>query len=524
MSQVSYNQLLCSLHSFTFWEWQDRRPDEPFLIAEVFDMRTRNLAWSLTVMLSAALTYAESPASPDARTVAAARQAWAITDLVLQRDIDPPARQQMLLSGLKALLRQTPGRKVTDLGTRVSAVTTPEQFAALLAEAWPTGDAAKKADEESPEHTLFHGLFGGEKSHEHVAGGHGYLSPDELKRYEVLTGNRYVGTGIQIRMDQKEKLAQIVVPFPGGPARKAGARHGDLIVEVNDQSMAGKSLREYVQRLQGEDGTEVSMTVRQPGESKTRRLPMVRGVVPFTSVHGYRRTGEESWSFQIDAEAGVGYLSLSELKSSTLLELRKIESLVREQGVIALVLDLRFTHGTELPYATLVADGLLDGGVLWRVRDAHDKVKEYKADRDCLFRDMPMAVLIDKHTGQKADIVAAALQDRKRAVLVGEPTARNLTVSSLVPLPEGQGALILRTGTVERTARGDKPDAADGVVVPDHRVSLERKQMEAVLEWQAQQESPEPRADAKPPADPQLDKAVALLREALAKQNKKAAQ
>ncbi len=340
----------------------------------------------------------------------------------------------------------------------------------------------------------------------------------------MLTGNRYEGTGIQIRLDPKEKLAQIVVPFPGGPARKAGARPGDLIVKVNDQSMAGKTLGEYVRRLQGEAGTKVSMTVRQPGETKTRRLPMVRGVVPFTSVHGYRRTGEESWSFRLDAEAGVGYLTLTELKSSTLLELRKIEPLVREQGVKALVLDLRATLGTEIRYASLVADGFLDGGVLWRVRDVHGKVKEYRADRDCLFRDMPMAVLVDRHTGRMADLLAAAMQDRKRAVLVGEPTVRSLMVSSLVPLPEGQGALVLRTGTVERPARAEKPDVPEEYVVPDHRVILEHKQLEDVLEWRAKQDSPEPKADAKPPADPQLDKAVALLREELAKQNKKAAQ
>jgi carboxyl-terminal processing protease len=478
-------------------------------------------------MLAAAVAHAESPAPKDVRSSAAARQAWAITDLVLQQDIDPPARQQMLLSGLKALLRQTPGRRVPDLGTRVSAVTTPEQFAALLAEVWPAGDAAKKGDDEGPEQTLFHGLVGWEKPRERGPEIHSYLSPQELKRYEVLTGNRYVGTGIQIRMDPKEKLAQIVVPFPGGPARKAGARPGDLIVEVDDKSMEGKSLREFVQRLQGEEGTEVSMTVRQPGETKTRRLPMIRGVVPFTSVHGYRRTGEESWSFRLDPEAGVGYLSLNDLKSSTLLELRKIEPLLREQGVRALVLDLRFAMGTEIRYAALVADGLLDGGVLWRVRDAHGKVKEYKADRDCLFRDLPMAVLVGQQTGHMGDVVAAALQDRKRAVLVGEPTGRNLTVSSLVPLPEGQGALLLRTGTVERIARADKqagPPEVEGFVVPDHRVSLEHKPMEAVLEWRAQQDSPEPKADAKPPVDPQLDKAVALLREALAKQSKKAAQ
>ncbi len=142
-------------------------------------MRTRNLAWSLAAMLTVPMAYADAPAPKNDRADAAARQAWAITDLVLQRDIDPPARQQMLLSGLKALLRRTPGRKVTDLGTRVSAVTTPEQFAALLAEAWPADDAAKKDGEDTPEHTLFHGMFG--MSDKSDPGGQGYMSPVELK-------------------------------------------------------------------------------------------------------------------------------------------------------------------------------------------------------------------------------------------------------------------------------------------------------------------------------------------------------
>lgn len=489
-------------------------------------MRTRSLAFSLAALLMTSGPHAEPPAGKDAQVAATARQAWAITDLVLQRDIDPPARQQMLLGGLKALLRQTPGRKVPNLSARVSNLTTQEQFAALLAEVWPTREVASKNDEEGPEHILFHGLFGWRQPMERTAETHGYLSPKEVKAYEVVTGNRYVGTGVQIRMVPKEKLAQIVIPIAGGPARTAGARPGDLIVEVDDKPMEGQSLREYVRRLQGEKGTKVSMAVRQPGETKTRRLPMIRSEVPFTAVHGFRRTGEESWSFRIDPESKVGYLSLDELKSSTLLELRKMEPLVREQDVRALVLDLRFTRGTEIRYAALVADGLLDGGVMWRVRDAHEKVKEYKADRDCLFRDMPMAVLIGPFTGRMGVAVAAALRDRGRAILVGEPTNGNLTVTTLVSLSEGQGAVMLRTGKLELVAhagKADAPDTSNGAVVPDHRVSIERKQSEDVMVWRSQQNSPEPKADAKPPADPQLAKAAALLREALVKPEKKAA-
>ncbi len=480
----------------------------------------------LAALLTVRATPADSPA-PDRnkvepRIATAARRAWAITDLVLEKDIDPPARQQMLLHGLKHLLSQTPGRTIPNLSGRVSSVTTPEQFAALLAEAWPK-DAASDADEEEkrPEILLCRGLFRGMT--EVVAGPHGgelgYLTPRDRKFHETLAGNRYVGTGIQIRMEEKEKLAQIVVPFPGGPARKAGARPGDLIVAVDDQDMKGQPLREFVRRLQGEEGTKVSMTVRQPGESQTRRLPMVRGIIPFSSVLGYRRTGEESWSFRVDPQAEVGYLTLEDIHSSTPLELRHVEPLLREQGVRALVLDLRHCRGGQMRHAALVADGLIDGGILWRVRDVQGKVKEYKADRDCLFRDMPMAVLVGEHTQGMARALAAALQDRGRATLVGWPSTGSMRETSLVPLPDEQGALLLRTGQIERVARADKmPESA---LVPDHRVGIERKELDAVLAWRQAQNSPEPKADAKPPSDPQLDKAVAVLREALGKKDKK---
>lgn len=492
-------------------------------------MRTRNLAWVTAVVVVPFAAFAESPrprqenAERSTAIAAAARQAWAITDLVLQQDIDPPARQQMLLQGLKALLSQGKGKPPANFAERVSTVTTPEQFAALLAEVWSSEASQPDADPtNNREHSLFAGLLSWRRDNERADV---YLSPQDLKQHERIAGNRYVGTGIQIRINDKEKLTQIVVPFPGGPARKAGARPGDLIVEVDGKSMDKLPISKVVKCLRGEEGTKVSMTVRQPGETKTRLLPMVRSVIPFSSVHGYRRTGEESWSFSVDSRSPIGYLAIDSISISTPLELRKIEPLMRAEGFRAVVWDLRFTQGDDLRYAALVADAFIDGGDLCRVRDSRGRVKEYKADRDCIFRDMPMVVLVSEHTGSMAAIVAAALQDRGRAVIVGEMPKTELTVTSLVHLAEERGAVRLRTGRVERIEstslkKQQRLAAAAHRLLPDHQVDLARKEMAAVMEWRQQQDSPEPKAGAKPPSDPQLDKALALLREGVAKNDK----
>jgi carboxyl-terminal processing protease len=514
-------------------------------------MRTRSLAWFAGMILTSVVVHAGSSAEnrDDAKstTVAAvAHQAWAITDLVLDQDIDPPTRQQMLLQGIKALLRLGKKKTPAKLAERASNVMTREQFADLLCEAWPREKEWQDAgNTDQREHILFNGLLAWQSAD----GDRAFLSPQDVKRYEMNSGNRYVGTGIQIRTNEKEKLAQIMIPFPGGPARKAGARPGDLIVEVDGKSMEGLPLRKVVERLQGEDGTKVSMTVRQPGESTPRLLPMVRSVIPFSTVHGYRRIGEESWSFCVtpyprfpylgiyDLEAmgilvgrlgggpAIGYLAIDEIKASTLSELRKIEPLMLGQGVTSLVLDLRFTTGEDLRHAALVADGLLNGGVFWRVSDCSGRIKKYKADPDCLFRGTPMVVLVGEQTGTLGAMVAAALQDHGRAITVGEMPKAELTVTSLVPLAEEGGALRLRTGRVERSGRAafsEKQQLAAAAYRfwPDHVVPIEPKEMAAVLEWRQQQQSPEAKPGAKPPLDPQLKKAITLLRESLAHQNK----
>jgi hypothetical protein len=236
---------------------------------------------------------------------------------------------------------------------------------------------------------------------------------------------------------------------------------------------------------------------------------MVREVIPFQSAMGFRRVAEEAFEFRPDQTVPAAYIRLEQLTSSTYHELRRLERQLNAQGNRALVLDLRRTQPGSIVHAAQVADAFLDGGLMWKVQDARGRVTEYKADRDCLFRDWPMVVLIDGTTVDTPAVVAAALQDRGRATLVGLPTAAGRMVKSLVPLPESMGGVNLVTGLVERIKPALPPQ-----VLPDHVVDLDAKRQEEMFAWHASQLAAEPPA-VKAPEDPQLDKALDLLRDAL---------
>src|SRR5262249_35822359 len=156
---------------------------------------------------------------------------------------------------------------------------------------------------------------------------------------------------------------------------------------------------------------------------KSRTYKMTRAVVPFDSLAGYRRLSEDEWDYRPDAETPVAYVRVDALRISTLQELRQLEPRLRAKGFRALILDMRFSNGDGMVRnAALFADGLLDGGLMWTARGADENSRqEYRADRECLFRDWPIALLINDTLDRQQALVAAALQDNGRAVLVGEP-------------------------------------------------------------------------------------------------------
>jgi len=259
------------------------------------------------------------------------------------------------------------------------------------------------------------------------------------------------------------------------------------------------------------------MVVRAPGSDKTRTLKFTRTVVPFESVMGYRRAPEDAWEFRTEPQGRIAYVRLGQLLSSTLHELRQVEQRLRSEGARALVLDLRNGGGSDLHNGALVAGALLDGRLMWGLRGADKRLQECRAARECLFRDWPMAVVINDQVDSADGAVAAALQDNGRAVLVGEATRNGGFVSSVLPLPGGEGSLVIRTGSLERAAKG-----RTWPVVPDQVVALTKEQRESVDRWlsaKARLEKPGSAAD-KPPQDPQLDKAVEVVQQDVAEWKK----
>jgi C-terminal processing protease CtpA/Prc len=255
--------------------------------------------------------------------------------------------------------------------------------------------------------------------------------------------------------------------------------------------------------------------VRQRDAKESRTYTMTRAKVAFEHVFGLRRVGEEDFDFRADPSAPIAYIRIGGFSSSTLHELRVFERKLRTAGYRALVLDLRGAGGGGLQHAALVAGGLVNGGRLWTITQKEDPApREFKAEQECLFRDWPMVVLIGGKPDLSNALIAAALQDSGRAKVVGEPSPEDGFIRSLFDLPGSKWSIMLPTARIERR------DAPTGwPLEPDHLVKLTPEQDKALGEWDRLQEmSDKPRDPRAPrPTDPQLAKAIELLREDLQK-------
>lgn len=481
-------------------------------------MFQRTLLFLGGLLLAVSSTRADSPLT----AATAARNTWAITDTVLDKHIDPPSRQEMLLYGLRGFYHRAQKSPPTDLARRASSITTEAELSKLLGEAWPAKADETKAQELGE--ALLRGVLLPVHGHPHL------YSARQYRAVEQVTNNRYEGTGIQVRMHAEEKLVQVMNTFPGGPARRAGMLANDLIEVVDDVATKGKTLQQVVELIQGSAGIPISIVVRQPGSTEKRTLKMVRDVVPFETVTGVRRTGETTWSYRIEPSEPIAVLRIRSFTSSAVSELRRIEKRLQEDGCRALILDLRFANGGDAHQATLVADTLLDGGTMWRVRDRQGQIRDYKADRDCLFRDWPMAVLVNEHTrGTGGDLVAMALQDAGRATIVGEPTRGDGLVKGFHEVGHGLGMLHVATGEVIRVPTGHTPKvplepreatAPRLLAVHPHQVvKATGLQATTIEDWQRQQETGvAPEKSGPRPQDDPMAKALEILKKAMKEQ------
>jgi carboxyl-terminal processing protease len=222
------------------------------------------------------------------------------------------------------------------------------------------------------------------------------------------------------------------------------------------------TLAQVVDRLRGPEGTEVVITVRQPKIKETRTLRMVRSTLFLPTIMGLRKRSSGDWEFDVGGPDEIAYLRVQDISASTPHELRRFAQQLETDGFKSLILDIRGLSQSALHPTVLVADSLLDHGLIGRVEMA-DRVMRYEATPDTLFRGWPIAVLVDRSTSCGAEWLAAALQDNHRATIIGGPTASVFSevgpryasagtadVSSTIPLGNGPWSVMLTTGRLQR--------------------------------------------------------------------------
>ena len=421
----------------------------------------RPLVLTLAWTIAGATALADSPpaATEAADPAGVAARAWAIADAVLARHVEPPARQQMFLAGIRALAKAGHHPTPANLARRASDLSTPGQLAALLAEiqASPKVEVARTDLEKgprkglpidwTPEDAFFDGLLSV------VPGRATLMSEKERKVQESFGANLYVGIQVALGRDDKANKPVFHEVLEGGPAENAGAKADDLIEEVDGVSAEGMPLAKVVDRLRGEEGTDVLVKFRRPSTGEVFTKSMTRGRLPRSTVEGIGQPPGKGRKVRLDGPSPIGYLRIKEISGSTPSELRSFAEQLESEGAKALVLDLRGVSDARFHPTVLLADLLLDGGVIGRVESA-DGERTIRAEPDALFRGWPMVVLIGAGNWNPEVVwLCEALRDNRRATVLGHPAvARDPLVLEMVTLPGGEWTVQMATG---RLGRGD---------------------------------------------------------------------
>ena len=358
-----------------------------------------------------------------------------------------------------------------------------------------------------------------------------YFTPEEEAALARQTSGGFTGIGAQLRMQDKRLI--VVTPLEDSPALKAGLRPGDVITAIDGKPTEGVALADAIKLILGTQETVVKLKVVHP-DGKEAELAVTRAPIRVRSVQGFRRGDDGKWEYLLDADNRIGYVSILQFSGNTPKELREVVDKLGDQKVKGLILDLRFCPGGLLSAAVDVVKALLANGTIVTVKGRDGNETVFKADGKAALGDVPLLVLVNEHTASAAEIVAGALRDNDRAMLLGTRTFGKGSVQEVVKLGDKSGALKLTSayyylpgGRNIQKRPGEKDwgvDPADGFwVALDARQNeaLQKSiQERAVLGKKGEQPKPEkptPERVEKEYADPQL---AAALRSMQAKVTK----
>ena len=291
-----------------------------------------------------------------------------------------------------------------------------------------------------------------------------YLDVDQFKELQVGTSGQFGGLGIEVGME--DGFVKVIAPIDDTPAQRAGVQAGDLVIRLDDTPVKGMSLSDAVKIMRGEPGTDIELTIVREGLDKPLQVTITRDIIKVKSVK--RRT----------LEPGYGYLRISQFQSKTADYLEDaIRDLKKENddNLKGLVLDLRNNPGGVLNGAVAVSDAFLTKGLIVYTEGRIDDSRlRFNATPDDLLNGKPIVVLVNQGSASASEIVAGALQDHKRAIILGSKTFGKGSVQTILPL---SGGTALKLTTARYFTPSGRSIQAEGIT-PD--IELESLKVAAV--------------------------------------------
>ena len=335
----------------------------------------------------------------------------------------------------------------------------------------------------------------------------GYLSPESFDEMQVQTRGAFGGLGIEVTMESG--FVKVVSPIDDTPAARAGIEAGDFVTHLDGESILGLTLGEAVERMRGEVGTDIVLTIVREGADEPLEIAVTRDVITIRSVR---------WRMENE----IGYLRVTQFTEQTeegMIEALEGMAAAADGALQGVVVDLRNNPGGLLDQAVAAADIFLERGEIVSTRGRHeDNDKRFNARPGDLAGGVPIVVLINGGSASASEIVAGALQDHRRAVVMGTRPFGKGSVQTVVPLP-GHGAMRLTTARyytpagVSIQAAGIQPDIVveqGRVAGPDRGRSTSEADLRNSLEGEESETEAARRSD-EALADYQLARALDLL-------------
>ncbi len=333
-----------------------------------------------------------------------------------------------------------------------------------------------------------------------------FLEPDKYKDLQNDTQGQFGGLGIVVSV--KDDFLTVVAPMEDTPGFKAGILTGDRIIKIDGKNTERLGLPEAVKSLRGDPGTEVTITIQRPSTGLTKDLKLTRAVINVDMAKDIN--GRKQFPL---GEDKIGYIRLTQFGEKTADELEAALKKLKQQGMQALVMDLRGNPGGLLAQAVEVCEKFLPRGQLVVSTEGRNSIQKYAAKgRGDELHNMPMVLLVNSGSASAAEIVAGCLQDLKRAVVLGEKSFGKGSVQSILPLQNGAA---LRLTTAKYYTPSHKVIHEHGIE-PDIEVTMSDEEERAMLIKRSpgglESLESKDRETVEKLRDPQLDRALDVLK------------